>query len=171
MSKSSNYADGKGLSVGETAPDFSTKDVDGNEIELKNILENNDGLLIDFFRGAWWHTCEDHSKQLNKHLDDFKNLNIKIISISSDSINHLKQYQQENELKFPQISDRGAKIARKYDVDIFDKGAGKDIKFKQAIPSKFLINKSRKIVWTYIPESKTERPKIKTILNAIQEKC
>ncbi len=90
--------------------------------------------------------------------------------MSTDSKNHLKQYQEDNNLQFPQISDRGARIARKFDVDVFDKGAGKEIKFKQAIPSKFLINKSRIIVWNYIAKTKTERPDIKIIINELEKK-
>lgn len=91
--------------------------------------------------------------------------------MSTDSKNHLREYKEENNLKFPQISDRGAKIARKYNVNVFDKGAGKKIKFKQAMPSKYLINKAGQIVWTYIPKTKTERPDVQKILDVIKEKC
>jgi len=42
-----------GLSAGSKAPLFDTKDIYGNEINLKNLLEVYDGVLIDFFRGNW----------------------------------------------------------------------------------------------------------------------
>jgi hypothetical protein len=45
--------DGRGLSVGEIAPKISTKDINGNEINSEELLRENRGLLIDFFRGAW----------------------------------------------------------------------------------------------------------------------
>jgi peroxiredoxin len=106
---------------------------------------------------------------LNEHLDDFNKHNIKLISISTDSLNQLKQYQKENGLEFPQISDRGAKIAQLFDVDIYDKIGEKNIKSWQAIPSKFLIDKSKKIVWRYMPESKPDRPEMKIIMNAIKK--
>jgi hypothetical protein len=41
---------------------------------------------------------------------------------------------------------------------------------KQAAPSKFLINKDRKIVWTYIGKDKTDRPSIKIMTDIIDEK-
>ena len=43
----------KGLSVGSKAPMFDTNDIDGNNINLNQLLKNNQGVLIDFFRGNW----------------------------------------------------------------------------------------------------------------------
>ncbi len=84
-------------------------------------------------------------------------------------MNQLKQYQKENSLQFPQISDKGAQIVQMFNVDVYDKVGEKNIKSKQAIPSKFLINKSGEIVWIYMPESKPDRPDIKLIINAIEK--
>ena len=42
-----------GLSEGSIAPVFDTKDIYGNEMNLVNLLEEYDGVLIDFFRGNW----------------------------------------------------------------------------------------------------------------------
>jgi len=53
MSDQNNYAGDKGLSIGEEAPQFSISDVDGNKIDLSEILQNYRGLFIDFFRGVW----------------------------------------------------------------------------------------------------------------------
>ena len=43
------------------------------------------------------------------------------------------------------------------------------IKFELAIPSTFLINPKGEIVWRYIG-TKTDRPKMETIISAIEEK-
>ncbi len=53
MNENNNYPKEKGLSINTKAPEFSTTDVDGKKIVLKEILQNYNGLLIDFFRGAW----------------------------------------------------------------------------------------------------------------------
>lgn len=65
------------------------------------------------------------------------------------------------------IADRGAKIARDYDVYWFAHGGGGSLNVKQAVPSKFLINKERKIVWTYIGKDKTDRPSIEMMMEVI----
>ena len=41
---------------------------------------------------------------------------------------------------------------------------------KQAVPSKFLINKEGKIVWTYIGKDKTDRPSIEMMMEVIDTK-
>lgn len=43
----------KGLPVGMKAPKFDTVDIYGNEISLATLLDNYDGIIIDFFRGNW----------------------------------------------------------------------------------------------------------------------
>jgi peroxiredoxin len=85
---------------------------------------------------------------------------VKLISIASDSVRLLRKFKEENNFMVDIISDRGAKIAKEYGVYWFASGGGKDYKIKQAVPSKFLINKKGIIVWTYIGKDKTDRPSI-----------
>jgi peroxiredoxin len=94
---------------------------------------------------------------LSNHIDEFEKRNIKLISIASDSDRLLRRFKEEYNFKVDMISDRGAKIAKDYDVYWFVKGMG-DIRTKQAVPSKFLINKSGDIVWKYVGRDKTDRP-------------
>lgn len=65
------------------------------------------------------------------------------------------------------ISDRGAKIAKEYGVYWYAPGGGKDYKVKQAVPSKFLINKNGIIIWKYIGKDKTDRPPIEMMTSII----
>ena len=43
----------KGLTTGVSAPIFDIKDIDGKSVNLKNLLEEYNGVFIDFFRGNW----------------------------------------------------------------------------------------------------------------------
>ncbi|MHA2288023.1 MAG: hypothetical protein ACXABG_04470 [Promethearchaeota archaeon] len=43
----------KGLQIGSKAPMIDTVDIHGNKINLTELITENRGLLIDFFRGAW----------------------------------------------------------------------------------------------------------------------
>jgi len=100
----------------------------------------------------------------------FSERNIKLISIASDSVRLLTKFKEENNFKVDMISDRGAKIAKQYDVYWFAPGGGKNYKVKQAVPSKFLINKKGEIVWTYIGKDKTDRPSIEQMTKMIDER-
>jgi len=96
---------------------------------------------------------------LSNHIDEFEKRKIKILSIASDSVRLLRRFKEENNFKVDIISDRGAKIAQDYEVYWFIEGMS-NIKTKQAVPSKFLINKSGEIVWKYVGKDKTDRPSV-----------
>lgn len=66
------------------------------------------------------------------------------------------------------ISDRGAKIAKDYNVYWFTEGWGK-LKVKQAVPSKFLLNKNGEIIWKYIGRDKSDRPSVSAMILLIDK--
>lgn len=53
MSANNNSNIKRGIPIGSKAPSFETVDTEKKEISLENLLNNNKGVLIDFFRGAW----------------------------------------------------------------------------------------------------------------------
>ena len=159
-----------GLPENSIAPTFNTKDIYGKEMNLVNLIEEYDGVLIDFFRGNWWSHCKKHLFLLTENITEFESRNIKLISIASDSERLLKKFKEENNFAVDIISDRGARIAKEYGVYWFAPGGGGTMNIKQAVPSKFLINKERKILWTYIGKDKTDRPLIKMMTDVIDEK-
>lgn len=106
---------------------------------------------------------------LTEHIIEFEKRNIKLLSIASDSVRLLRKFKEENNFSVDMISDRGAKIAKEYDVYWFAPGAGKKINIKQAVPSKFLINKKGIIVWKYIGKDKTDRLSIEMMTSIIDK--
>jgi peroxiredoxin len=104
---------------------------------------------------------------LTSHIKDFQKKKIKLLSIANDSPRLLTKFRDEHNFKVNIIADRGANIAKDYDVYWFAPGGSGHMKVKQAIPSKFLINKQRIIVWRYIGKDKTDRPSIDMMINAI----
>jgi peroxiredoxin len=136
---------------------------------LSKLLNDYNGVLIDFFRGNWWSHCKIHLTLLTEHLSKFEKKNIKILSIASDSVRLLRKFKEENNFTIDIVSDRGAKIAKEYDVYWFAPGAGKKINIKQAVPSKYLINKKGIIVWKYIGKNKTDRPSIEMMMSIIDK--
>ena len=148
---------------------IETRDIYNNHINLANLLQKYNGILIEFFRGAWWKPCKKHLHNLKNNITEFEKSNIKIITIATDSVNHLKALCEENGFKFSMISDRGAKIAKAYNVYTF--GSMLDLSFmktKLAIPSSFLIDSNGIIVWRYIG-ARTDRPSIKILTDAINQ--
>ena len=106
---------------------------------------------------------------LTENISEFEKRNIKLISIASDSERLLRKFREENNFLVDIVSDRGAIIAKQYDVYWFAPGAGKKYKIKQAVPSKFLINKKGRIIWKYIGRDKTDRPSIDLMTSIIDK--
>lgn len=106
---------------------------------------------------------------LSSHIGDFEQKKVKLISIANDSPRLLVKFKEENNFEVDIIADRGAKIAKDYEVYWFAPGGTGKMKVKQAVPSKFLINRQGKIVWTYIGEDKTDRPSIEMIMKEIDK--
>ena len=158
-----------GIAISIKAPLINTVDIYGNHINLNDLLKDFNGVLIDFFRGNWWSHCKKHLKLLTENLSEFKKRKIKLLSIASDSVRLLKVFKEDNNFKVDMISDRGAKIAKEYGVYWYAPGGGKDYKIKQAVPSKFLINKDGIIVWKYIGKDKTDRPSIEMMTSIIDK--
>ena len=159
----------QGIDLNLKAPQIDTVDIYNNQVNLIDLLKDYNGVLIDFFRGNWWSHCKKHLKLLTEHLPEFEKRKIKLLSIASDSVRLLKMFKEENGFEVDMISDRGAKIAKEYGVYWFAPGGGKDYKIKQAVPSKFLINKDGIIVWKYIGKDKTDRPSIEMMTSIIDE--
>ena len=107
---------------------------------------------------------------MTENISEFKKRNIKLISIASDSKRLLRKFKEENKFEVDIVSDRGAKIAKEYDVYWFAPGGGKEMNVKQAVPSKFLISKDGIIIWKYIGKDKTDRPSIKMLIDVIEQK-
>lgn len=158
----------RGLPLHSKAPIINTYDINGNQINLTNLLNVYNGVLIDFFRGTWWSYWKEELEHLTNDFHKFKQRNIKIISISSDTISLLRKFKEENNFPMNMVSDRGAKIAQDYNVYWFAKGWG-NLKVKQAVPSKFLIDKKGEIIWKYIGKDKTDRPSVGAMILLIDK--
>ena len=158
-----------GLSIGSLAPILKSLDINNNYISLVELLEVYNGILIDFFIGSWWSHWKEHLTSLTNNIGEFGHREVKILSIANDTQQALKKFKEENNFKIDIIADKGAKIAKQYDVYWIGPKGKENIKLKQAIPSKFLINQEQKIVWTYICKEKTDRPSIKMMTDAIDK--
>ena len=107
-------------------------------------------------------------KLLTESIHLFEEKNIKLISIASDTTRLLRNFKEQNNFAIDMISDRGAKIAKDYGVYWYAKG-NSNIKIKQAVPSKFLIDKNGIIVWKYIGKDKTDRPTVSMMMILIEK--
>lgn len=103
------------LRVGETAPDIKGKDQNGNSINSKDILKNQDILLI-FYRGNWCPHCKKHLSSLQDHLQEFEAKGVFVMVVSPEKAEKTKETGNQYNNEFSIIHDTNNKIMTDYKV-------------------------------------------------------
>lgn len=83
---------------------FLLKNNDATDFDLYDY-QGNGYLVLIFFRGAWCGHCKKQLVELNEHLEQFNNLNAKLLAISSDSAFKSSLLKTFLRVRFPIISD------------------------------------------------------------------
>jgi peroxiredoxin len=93
-----------GPASGESMPQFSLPDENGNLVSLASVLRNGPAV-ISFNRGHWCPYCKLELRGLAAAHDRIKALGCRVISIMPDSAQFTADYVKKNELPFPVLSD------------------------------------------------------------------
>lgn len=170
-----------GIPVGKTAPDFKIKTAENKDFHFYSELKDSNYVLL-FYRGGWCPYCNIQLKAVNNSIiPKLKGKNVKLIAISVDKISETAKTKEK--LNFPVASDSKAQVISLYnivnkvddktneklkgwDIDI-EKASGYN-HHKIAIPAVFLVNKDKKIVFSYANENYKVRAQNKDILKAIE---
>jgi peroxiredoxin len=120
--------------VGQPAPDFTLKSLDGGDISLSSY--KGKVVLINFW-ATWCGPCKDEMPSMNRLYLKYKNKGLVVLAVSTDdSGESVERFLIKNRVAFPVLLDTGMKVARaKYRVN--------------AQPVTFLIGKDGKIINRY----------------------
>jgi peroxiredoxin len=133
LAKLSARIEGKKRStVGSQAPDFTMKDINGNEIKLSDYKGKY--ILIDFW-ASWCGPCRKENPYLKDAYNRLKDKNFVIIGVSLDeNADKWKQAIEQDQLPWIHISDlkKENRVAQIYGV--------------QPIPDNFLVSPEGKII-------------------------
>ena len=119
--------------IGNTVPDFTATDLDGNPISLEQY--RGKVVLLDFW-AVWCGPCIAEMPNVKKVYDTYKDEGFDIIGISLDTDEErLRNYLKENEIPWRQVFSGGgwdSPVSRQYGV--------------RAIPAPWLIDKEGKLI-------------------------
>lgn len=118
------------IKIGQTAPDFTLKDVSGNAITLSNFQGKL--VLVDFW-GVWCGPCTKSLPQVQNLFENFETKGLMVIAIHAS-------LQSEKIASF--LSTKGYTFTAGIDPGNISKDYG-----VLAIPTYFLINRSGVIIW------------------------
>jgi peroxiredoxin len=85
--------------TGKTAPDWTLKDIDGNEFSLKELTSK---VLMIQFTGVGCGPCHQSLPFLKQLVEDYKDKDFEFVSIEtwSKNMEGLKKYQEKNDFNF-----------------------------------------------------------------------
>lgn len=124
------FKDEEKAQIGKEAPNFVVTDLQGNEIELKDL--RGKGVFLNFW-GTWCEPCAKEMPYMNELYPEYKEKGVEIIALNADETElAVKNFVQQYDLQFPVAIDKGQEILRAYNVT--------------PLPTSFLIDKDGKIV-------------------------
>lgn len=125
------------MKVGDLVSNFVLKDENGNDFEL---YENLDKLvLLAFYPKDDTLVCSSQLSDYNKNLNDFIKNGVRVIGISTDSVESHSDFCSKLKLNFPLLADEDKTVSKQFDaVNFF--GMNKRILV--------LIGTDKKVLWT-----------------------
>ena len=121
------------------APNFKLESTSGEIIELNKIKSKY--IVLYFYPKDDTPGCTLETKDFNKLLSKFKNLNSIIFGISKDSIESHKKFKKKHGIKFDLLSDEEKKSIKAYKTWGKKKFMGRE--FMGQIRSSFVISKGK----------------------------
>lgn len=102
--------------VGDKAPKFQAKDQNGNTISSKDILKEEQ-LIVVFYRGQWCPLCNKHLSHLQDNVAKFNEAGARLIAISPEIPVSVEKTVNKTKAKYSILHDVDSKIMKQYGVD------------------------------------------------------
>ncbi len=102
------------MKTGEKAPDFTLKNQNNEEISLKDYKGKK--VLLVFYPKDDSPVCSTQLCEYSKGLDDFEELGISILAVSTDSAESHKAFAEKRNLRFQLLSDVKKQVSKNYGV-------------------------------------------------------
>lgn len=100
------------LNVGDTAPDFTHSDQDGNPVSLSDFRGSK--VLIWFYPKASTPGCTAEGCNIRDHHAAFVDANVTVLGISKDSVRRQKNFATKQEFPYRLLSDKEGTTVEAY---------------------------------------------------------
>jgi peroxiredoxin len=132
----------KPLEAGTKAPDFSLPSTPDQRVSLSEF--RGKPVILVFYPADWSPVCGDQMTLYSEILSEFKEFDAQLIGISVDNVWSHLAYANQNNFRFPLLSDFEPKgeVAKKYGVYREEDGVT-----ERAI---FVIDSDGIIRWSYV---------------------
>ncbi len=132
----------KTVAIGQTAPDFTLNDANGNPLKLSDVYSKNEYTLIDFW-ASWCGPCRRENPNVVATFNKYKGQGFGVFGVSLDADKgKWEKAISDDQLTWPHVSDlKGWKneAAALYSVN--------------SIPANLLVDKTGKIIGRNLREA------------------
>jgi peroxiredoxin Q/BCP len=100
------------LSPGDTAPDFTLPDADGQDVSLKDFRGRR--VVVYFYPAAMTPGCTTQACDFRDNLESLHAAGVDVIGISKDKPEKLARFRERDSLTFPLLSDPSLDVLQAY---------------------------------------------------------
>ena len=153
--------------IGNTAPDFTLKNQDSEDVSLSDY--KGETIILLFFPFAFSSVCTAEVKRMQDDFNNNMDINAQVIGVSVDSPYALKAWKESNHINFPLLSDFNKEVSKKYDsfYELYypEKYSYNGVAKRTA----FVIGKDGKIKYKEICPSPAVQPDYDAIKNILEK--
>jgi len=102
------------LNVGDTAPQFTLLDQDGEEVSLSDF--SGERVLVYFYPKAMTPGCTVQACGLRDNMPSLKTAGVQVLGISTDKPEKLSRFAEKELLNFTLLSDEDHKVCEAFGV-------------------------------------------------------
>ncbi|MFB2646934.1 peroxiredoxin [Raphidiopsis sp. BLCC-F218] len=103
------------LSVGTTAPAFTTKDTNGNTVSLSDFAGKT--VVLYFYPKDDTPGCTKQACSFRDAQSDYQGKDIAVLGVSADDETSHQAFTTKYNLNFPLLADTDKSLIKAYDVD------------------------------------------------------
>lgn len=147
------------MKIGDTAPDFTLKDGDGNDWTLSD--HRGKTIVLLFYPGDNTPVCTAQLCSVRDHWSEYQAAGPEVVGISTDSVESHKGFAEKNRLPLRLLSDSDRKVSEMYDMKSWLPG--------RSARGVVVIDGEGKITYHKAEAVSLFRPKDDDVLAAIRE--
>jgi len=103
------------LAAGDRIPAAGLRDAEGRAVDLRSEVQGQPTILI-FYRGGWCPFCSEHLSDLNRILPELAQLDIRLLTISPDRPEILRDKPALGGLPYELLSDSPMRTSRAFGI-------------------------------------------------------
>jgi thioredoxin-dependent peroxiredoxin len=111
------------LSVGDTAPDFTLPDQEGNTVTLSEL--RGQPVVVYFYPRADTPGCTTQACGVRDHRADYDRAGARVLGISPDPVEAIARFAGKHDLDFTLLADADHAVADAYGTWVEKKNYGK----------------------------------------------